>query len=91
MFDDDDDDDVIKLVGEFALTLKANGDNIRQLIKFTRSKLMTKRFAVVRRLGVIQNAPIASTFINPDISNRAPTNMSPIILHLCILINYKNL
>lgn len=61
----------------------SDGPRIIQHTKFTISKLITNRFAVVRRLGVTQKAPNARIFTPIEQSNNPPTRQSTanIVLH----------
>lgn len=53
-----------------------DGPKIIQHTKFTISKLITNRFAVVRKLGVTQKAPNARIFTPIEQSNNPPTRQS---------------
>lgn len=65
---------------------KAAGESTRQLRKLTISRFATKRFVVVRRLGVTQNEPIASRFMAAEKISSNPMKISPIMIYNYLLL-----
>lgn len=54
----------------------SEGPRIMQHTRFTISRLITNRFAVVRRLGVTQKAPSARIFTPIELTSNPPTRQS---------------
>uniref|UniRef100_A0A8D8EX55 (northern house mosquito) hypothetical protein n=1 Tax=Culex pipiens TaxID=7175 RepID=A0A8D8EX55_CULPI len=54
----------------------SDGPRIMQHTRFTISRLITNRFAVVRRLGVTQKAPSARIFTPIELTSNPPTRQS---------------